>query len=233
MVRETCSLGLLDKTNPDATPCSVLRHALVSGLIGGVLCLSAMLWNEELQEYWTVVLPLWTCLCAFIGGLWEWQMSYQIAKGIKPPDNPGTENFPLLHDPQEIENTDTWFTKIPIVGSNICYSRQRRNEIKLVRQAVRRGRVPESEWESHRYDKTIREKLEQIVIDWAYPKGSTFHPGDPFELMMVIRYGDLNEVGIMRDIEDTFGIEFTDKLCEWLVRDEVSFIDFIHYIERA
>ena len=61
---------------------------------------------------------------------------------------------------------------------------------------------------------------------------STFHPYDPFELMMELRYGDLKEVEIMRDIEDAFGIEFTDELCDWLVRDKVSFIDFIRFLER-
>ena len=50
--------------------------------------------------------------------------------------------------------------------------------------------------------------------------------------MMVLRYGDLKEVEIMRDIEDAFGIEFTDELCDWLVRDKVSFIDFIRFLER-
>ena len=226
-------MGLLDKTNSDATLRSVLRHALVTGLIGGGVYLLATFRSDELLKYLTVFLPLWVCMCAFIGGLWEWQMSYEIAEDIKQADNPSAENFPLLHDPEEKESTNTRFTRIPFIGWQIGGFRQYRNEAKLVRQAVRRGRVPESEWEKHKFDKTIREKLEQIVVDWAYPKGSTFHPDDPFELMMVLRYGDLNEVGIMRDIENTFGIKITLELCEWLVRDKASFIDFIHYIEKS
>jgi len=226
-------VGLLDKANPDATPCSILRHALVSGLIGSGLYLLTMFWKEQLRECWVVFLPLWACGCAFIGGLWEWQMNYEIDKNIKQADNQDTENFPLLHDPEEMENTNTWLTRIPIIGWQIGGFRQYRNEAELVREAVRRGQVPESEWEKHKYDKAIREKLEQIVINWAYPKGSTFHPEDPFELMMVLRYGDLNEVAIMRDIEHAFDIKFTVELGEWLVQDKVSFIDFIHYIEKS
>jgi len=160
-------------------------------------------------------------------------MNYEIDKNIKQADNQDTENFPLLHDPEEMENTNTWLTRIPIIGWQIGGFRQYRNEAELVREAVRRGQVPESEWEKHKYDKAIREKLEQIVINWAYPKGSTFHPEDPFELMMVLRYGDLNEVAIMRDIEHAFDIKFTVELGEWLVQDKVSFIDFIHYIEKS
>ena len=227
-------MGLLDKTNPDATVGSVLRRAFVAGLVGAGFYLLAMPWRkEQLREHWNIFLPLWSCLCAVIGGLWEWQASYQINENVRQPAHPNTMNFPLLHDPEDTENTNTWITKIPIVGSDIGYSRQRRNETKLVRQAVRRGRVPESEWEKHKYNKVVRSKLEQIVIDSAYPKGSTFHPQDPFELMMVLRYGDLNEVEIMADIEHAFGIKFTDQLCEWLVRDKAPFIDFIHYIEKG
>lgn len=140
-------------------------------------------------------------------------------------------NLPLLHDPDDLEQTDSWFCKIPIVGWQIGGMRQYANERRLVNQALDRGPVPESEWDQYEYSRPIRETIEKIVIDWAYPRKSQFHPHDPIELMMVLRYGDLNECGIMRDIEDKFGIRFDDGLIRWLIDKKVTFIDFIHYLE--
>jgi hypothetical protein len=141
--------------------------------------------------------------------------------------------FPLLHDPLDQKKTDTWFCKIPILGWQVAYWRQCDNEAALVNQAVKRGPVPEDAWAGRSYDPAIREKLSKIVIDRAYPKGSEFHPDDPFELMMVLRYGDLNECEIMMDIEDAFGIKFTDVITNWLVEKKVTFIQFIQYIQTA
>ncbi len=140
--------------------------------------------------------------------------------------------FPLLHDPHSLENTRTWFTYIPIIGWIVGSARQLRNEAKLVSQSIDRGVVPESEWEAYEYNREIRHKIEKIVIEHAYPENSTFHPLDPFELMIVLRYGDLNEVEIIMKIEDAFDFDFDSPLCDWLVEEKVSFIDFIRFIEK-
>lgn len=66
-------MGLLKKTNPHATPWSVLRRAFVMGLIGTVLYFLAMLKDNRLREHWIIFGSLWAFLCAFLGGLWEWQ----------------------------------------------------------------------------------------------------------------------------------------------------------------
>lgn len=139
--------------------------------------------------------------------------------------------FPLLHDPEPLRNTQTWFCKIPVIGWQVAGLRQEANEASLVRQAIDRGPVPESEWHGREYDKDIRAKLEKIVIANAYPKGATFHPDDPFELMMVLRYGDLNEVAIMMDIENTFGLDFNEDLYRRLVEEKMTFLQFIRYVE--
>lgn len=73
-------MGLLDKTNPRATPWTVLRHGFVVGLVGALLYLLAMLWKDSLRENWGIGLPVWTCLCAFVAGLREWQVRYEDAE---------------------------------------------------------------------------------------------------------------------------------------------------------
>lgn len=126
---------------------------------------------------------------------------------------------------------DTWICRIPLIGWHIAYARQLANEAKLVSQAVERGPVPESEWEGYVYSRAIRERLERIVIESAYPQGSTFHPLDPFELMIVLRYGDLNELEIMREIEECYGISFDDTLIDLLLKEQMPFVEFIQYLE--
>lgn len=82
------------------------------------------------------------------------------------------------------------------------YQRQLKTERALVDQAVARGPAPESAWSAYTYTEAIRQTIEEIVINHAFPKGSTFHPHDPVELMFVLRYGDLNEIEIVMDIEE-------------------------------
>ncbi len=140
--------------------------------------------------------------------------------------------FPLLHDPENMQDPNTWFCNIPILGDGIGYWRQCNNELRLVNQAVERGPVPEEAWEKYTYNKAIRKEIEQIVIERAFPAKSQFHPEDPIELMMVLRYGDLNEWEIMMRIDDRYGIKFTDDLIDWLIDSQVTFIEFIKYIEK-
>lgn len=138
---------------------------------------------------------------------------------------------PLLHDPPELLHIPRWLMWLPIIGWSIGYQRQIENERRLVNQAVERGRVPESAWMEYDCNQMIRRKIEEIVIAHAYPEGSTFHPLDPIELMAVIRYGDLNEVEIITEIEDEFGVEITEESTqEWIDR-KTTFVDFIRWIE--
>ena len=113
------------------------------------------------------------------------------------------------------------------------YARQIRTEKALVNQAIDRGRVPESAWAPYIYDEAIRRKIEEIVIDCAYPKGSTFHPLDPVELMFVLRYGDLNEVEILMAVEEQLGFKVHDSLATRLIDEHTTFIDFIRLVESA
>lgn len=50
--------------------------------------------------------------------------------------------FPLLHDPPDQQDDNSWFCNIPIIGWHIGGMRQFVNEEKLVNQAVERGPVP-------------------------------------------------------------------------------------------
>lgn len=50
--------------------------------------------------------------------------------------------------------------------------------------------------------------------------------------MSVLRYGDLNEVEIIMDIEEEYGISFDDQwLQNCLIIEKMTFFNFIKYIE--
>lgn len=144
---------------------------------------------------------------------------------------PLSEPFPLLHDPPV--SSEPWAFRIPIFGWMAAYARQVRIEGELVAQAVDRGPVPESAWAAYSYNEAVRRAIERIVIEHAYPKGSTFHPLDPVELMFVLRYGDLNEVEILMAIEDELGFVVDDTLCKRLIEERTTFIEFIRMIDEA
>lgn len=143
------------------------------------------------------------------------------------------DTLPLLHDPPGHEQRSTWLTRIPVVGWTFTYQLQLAAEAALVNQAIERGPVPESAWASHTYDDTIRRTIERIVIDHAYPKGSTFHPLDPVELMFVLRYGDLNEVEILLAIEEELGFKVDDLLVAKLIAARTTFVEFIKMVEES
>lgn len=50
--------------------------------------------------------------------------------------------------------------------------------------------------------------------------------------MMVLRYGDLNELEIILAIEHEFGVKLEDAFIQKLVEEQTPFIEFIHYIEE-
>lgn len=143
-----------------------------------------------------------------------------------------SEPFPLLHDPPDQGNGEKWYFRIPILGWMGAYQRQLRIEAELVDQAVDRGPVPESAWAPYTYDEATRRTIEEIVIRCAYPKGSTFHPLDPVELMFVLRYGDLNEVEILMAIEEELGFVVEDSLATRLIAERTTFIEFIRMVEE-
>jgi hypothetical protein len=144
-----------------------------------------------------------------------------------------SDSFALLHDPPDYDLNEPWYHWIPILGWICGYSRQVEREGALVDQAVKRGAVDESAWDRYNFDKEIRQKVEAIVLALAFPKGSTFHPHDPVELMFVLRYGDLNEVQIMMALEDELGFSMDEEMCNRVIQEKTTFIEFIKMVEEA
>ena len=138
-----------------------------------------------------------------------------------------------MHDPPGYDEPEPWSYRIPIIGWICSYGRQLEREKALVSQAIERDPVSEGIWDQYEHSREIREKIEDIVRTLAYPGGSTFHPLDPVELMFVLRYGDLNEVQIMMCIEDEFGYDMDEELCNRLIEEKTTFIDFIRMVEVA
>jgi hypothetical protein len=66
-------MGLLTKTNPKATWQTVVRHSVVTSLVGTCMYASILWWNG-----WWRDLPIKLSICAmlllFVGALWEWQV---------------------------------------------------------------------------------------------------------------------------------------------------------------
>jgi hypothetical protein len=67
-------LGLLDKANPQATPQSVRRAAIVFAVIAAVGYLAACIWNPYLREHFVILFPLLIGVGAALGSLIEWQV---------------------------------------------------------------------------------------------------------------------------------------------------------------
>ncbi len=143
------------------------------------------------------------------------------------------EAFPLLQDPPNHEQPGTWVDRIPVIGWTVGYRRQIALEMALVEQTIKRGPVPESAWASYTYDENIRRTIERIVIEHAYPEGSTFHPLDPVELMFVLRYGDLNEVEILLAIQEELGFRIDDALTARLIAERTTFVEFIKMVNDS
>ncbi len=66
-------MGLLDKTNPQATRESVTRQAILWGLVSIVALLLYFVWSPPRDPLWPLLLPLAGLFGAFLGGLMEWQ----------------------------------------------------------------------------------------------------------------------------------------------------------------
>jgi hypothetical protein len=65
-------MGLLDKTNPNATARRVLFRAIEAAICGGVFFFIAF--KTEYIQTWKLTLPIWLLLSAFVGAIWEWQV---------------------------------------------------------------------------------------------------------------------------------------------------------------
>ncbi|TWT90860.1 acyl carrier protein [Pseudobythopirellula maris] len=67
-------MGLLDKTNPRATPESVRLHAVIGGVLGFVACVAYFLiWGPEYAG-WPLLTPIAALLGAALLALIEWQV---------------------------------------------------------------------------------------------------------------------------------------------------------------
>ena len=120
-----------------------------------------------------------------------------------------------------------------MIGWTVGYRRQIALEMALVEQTIKRGPVPESAWAPYTYDETVRRTIERIVIEHAYPEGSTFHPLDPVELMFVLRCGDLNEVEILLAIQEELGFRIDDALTARLIAERTTFVEFIQMVAAS
>ena len=66
-------MGLLDKTNPQATLLSTLRHAIVCAACG--LVCYFFCFEKAAEGLWSGRLLTWLLICAFVGAIWEWQVA--------------------------------------------------------------------------------------------------------------------------------------------------------------
>jgi hypothetical protein len=83
-------MGLLDKTNPNATRASVIREAIYYGVFTAALCLAACYWKPSFRPHWYVLLPVSILFGSAIGALMEWQMD---DASDKPKDETWDEAF--------------------------------------------------------------------------------------------------------------------------------------------
>jgi len=67
-------MGLLDKTNPNATRDSVVRHAKIWAAVMAVAYPVACIWEPWLRDVWPIGYPLAVAFGAAIGALMEWQL---------------------------------------------------------------------------------------------------------------------------------------------------------------
>jgi acyl carrier protein len=51
--------------------------------------------------------------------------------------------------------------------------------------------------------------------------------------MFVLRYGDLNEVQIMMALEDELGFSMDEEMCNRVIQEKTTFIEFIKMVEEA
>ncbi|MEI7924272.1 MAG: hypothetical protein WCJ40_20380 [Planctomycetota bacterium] len=65
-------MGLLDKTNPNATRRSVLRQSLISAITTPLVVF--VISKPAFRRHWRVTVPIFTLMGAGIGALVEWQV---------------------------------------------------------------------------------------------------------------------------------------------------------------
>ena len=65
-------MGLMDKTNPNATRRSVLRESLISAITTPLVVF--VISKPAFRRHWRVTLPITILIGAGIGALWEWQV---------------------------------------------------------------------------------------------------------------------------------------------------------------
>jgi hypothetical protein len=67
-------MGLLDRTNPNATFRSVLSAAAEGAAVGAVVFFVAF--KVHYLEAWRVVLPIWLLLTGGVAAVCEWQVAW-------------------------------------------------------------------------------------------------------------------------------------------------------------
>ena len=77
-------MGLLDKTNPNATRRSVIRHAALGAI--GVPAFFFALGKPAVRTHWRALLPVFAVLGAGVYALVEWQLH-------DSPDEPDKEDL--------------------------------------------------------------------------------------------------------------------------------------------
>jgi hypothetical protein len=65
-------MGFFTKANPKSTWKTVVRHGVMTGLIGTCLYTVILWWNGWWDD-WPVKMGICATLMLLIGGLWEWQ----------------------------------------------------------------------------------------------------------------------------------------------------------------
>lgn len=114
--------------------------------------------------------------------------------------------------PSRLENWCTW---VPIFGwlvaAVLSRSRCYGIESSIEQQLRLRDEIPDEVWPDAE-ERAIARRIAQISmteIDWP---NDHFIPGDPFEIMVALRTGDLCELSAMVRIEEEFGVDLAQVM---------------------
>lgn len=66
-------MELFTKTNPKATWQTVVRHAVMTCIVGTLMYATILWWNGWGRDWW-IKLAVCAVLLLLVAGLWEWQI---------------------------------------------------------------------------------------------------------------------------------------------------------------
>ncbi|MCA9445323.1 MAG: hypothetical protein KC964_31330 [Candidatus Omnitrophica bacterium] len=99
------------------------------------------------------------------------------------------------------------------------------------RQVHERGSVPPEVWETDDRRLNAR-KIEQLICDHCWGEPLQFHPDDPWAVIGEVEAGDLSEIELLVDIEETLKIKLLpDRMFGALLKSGWTFGDMVTYIE--